>query len=97
LREHHPNITLVEAGDLLIANGGIIGALRLINKAFAIAFPEVKENAGTEQGESAGMKGERPMMESGPDMLNGTGRNSSAIGSSAALTPTVSGGEPRAR
>ena len=42
LRDHHPDIDLKAAGDLVMAAGGIVGALALISKAFELAFPVAK-------------------------------------------------------
>lgn len=39
LLERHPDITLKEAGELIPAAGGLVGAMVLFNKAFQVAFP----------------------------------------------------------
>lgn len=40
LREHHPEITLKEAGEMLPDMGGAVGAMGPITQAFGAAFPE---------------------------------------------------------
>lgn len=40
LRDHHPDIDIRHAGDLLVAAGGAMGGLALVADAFAQAFPE---------------------------------------------------------
>lgn len=42
LREHHPDITLKQAGDLIIPAGGMQKVLGYIEVAFVAAFPEAK-------------------------------------------------------
>jgi len=46
LAEHHPEVTLKEAGELLVAAGGVVGAMKKVNAAFGAAFPEA-EASGT--------------------------------------------------
>lgn len=42
LQEHHPEITVKQAGELIISAGGAISVLGKVNEAFALAFPEVE-------------------------------------------------------
>lgn len=46
LAEHHPELTLKEAGELLVAAGGVVGAMKKVNDAFGAAFPDA-EASGT--------------------------------------------------
>lgn len=46
LAEHHPEVTLKEAGELLVAAGGVVGAMKKVNSAFEAAFPKA-EASGT--------------------------------------------------
>lgn len=39
LSEHHPELDLKAAGELLIAAGGLVGAMQKIEAAIALAFP----------------------------------------------------------
>lgn len=41
LRDSHPDITPSEAGNLIIAAGGIIEAMLLVLKSVSVAFPKV--------------------------------------------------------
>lgn len=42
LRDRHPDITLVAAGELIPHIGGMVGAIEKIGEAFKRAFPETK-------------------------------------------------------
>jgi hypothetical protein len=42
LREHHPDVTLKQAGELIVAAGGAVQVLGRIAEAFALAFPETE-------------------------------------------------------
>lgn len=42
LQEHHPEITIKQAGELIITAGGAIVVLGKVNEAFAAAFPEAE-------------------------------------------------------
>jgi hypothetical protein len=42
LREHHPDISLKEAGELLVAAGGAPLVLAKIDQAFMAAFPQAE-------------------------------------------------------
>lgn len=44
LREHHPGMTLVEAGDVMTEIGGLSKAVELIAEGFTLAFPEPQAN-----------------------------------------------------
>lgn len=43
LREHHPKVSVKEAGDLIIQAGGIAGIMPTIAEALAAGFPEAKD------------------------------------------------------
>lgn len=45
LREHHPDMTLQQAGELIVDAGGAVVVLGAIGQAFNAAFPE-KEAGG---------------------------------------------------
>ncbi len=40
LQEHHPDITVKQAGELIISAGGALVVLGKVNEAFGAAFPE---------------------------------------------------------
>lgn len=42
LLEKHPDITLKEAGELMLAAGGVDVVMKSANKAFAVAFPKTE-------------------------------------------------------
>lgn len=42
LQEHHPEITLKQAGELLVTAGGAAVVLGKVNEAFAAAFPDAE-------------------------------------------------------
>ena len=44
LREHHPSLTLAEAGDVMTEMGGLAKAVEIIAEGFALAFPEPQAN-----------------------------------------------------
>lgn len=46
LAERHPELTLKEAGEMLVAAGGVVGAMKKVNEAFGAAFPQA-EASGT--------------------------------------------------
>jgi hypothetical protein len=46
LAEHHPEMSLKESGELLVAAGGVVGAMKKVNDAFGAAFPKA-EASGT--------------------------------------------------
>jgi hypothetical protein len=46
LREHHPELTLKQAGELIVTAGGAITVLGKIAEAFTAAFPS-QEASGT--------------------------------------------------
>lgn len=46
LREHHPKVSVKEAGDLIIEMGGVAGIMPTVAEALASAFPEAKEVGG---------------------------------------------------
>lgn len=43
LQEHHSDIDLKAAGELIVAAGGMIVAVGIIGKAFMLAFPQAKD------------------------------------------------------
>lgn len=45
LSETHPDMTLKEAGDLIVPAGGIMPVMKIVNTAFGTAFPQ--EASGT--------------------------------------------------
>lgn len=51
LRENHPQITLKQAGELIVSAGGAVVVLGKVAEAFAAAFPET---------EASGTKSPRP-------------------------------------
>lgn len=83
LREHHPDLSLQDAGELIIAAGGLTAMVGKIGEAFAAAFPEGQ--AGSGRG--------RPQK---PGRRNGTGPASTATGAASAATTSRSGEKPRA-
>jgi len=42
LREHHPDMTLKHAGELMLAAGGAVVVLGKVAEAFAAAFPDAE-------------------------------------------------------
>lgn len=42
LQEHHPHMTLKQAGELLVNAGGAMVVLGKVNEAFAAAFPNTE-------------------------------------------------------
>lgn len=46
LQDHHPDIDLAAAGDVMIAAGGAVQAMALIGGAFVAAFPAREGGAG---------------------------------------------------
>ena len=67
LREHHPAVTLKEAGEMIKGLGGITGAMAKINEALVAAFPD----------QAAPESSERPQQ---PGQTNGIGPASSEHG-----------------
>ncbi len=67
LREHHADVTLKQAGEMIIGMGGMMGAMAKLNEALISAFPE----------QAAAGDGERPQQ---PGQTNGIGPASSAHG-----------------
>lgn len=45
LAEHHPKLTLKEAGDLVVLAGGFMKVFECVADSIAAAFPEVREAA----------------------------------------------------
>lgn len=39
LRDHHPNLTVEEAGEIMTQVGGMLPAVGLVTDAFVLAFP----------------------------------------------------------
>lgn len=64
LRERQPEVTVKEAGELMVAAGGMVASLAKINEAFAASFPEAQPLA------------DPPL----PGQKNGTGSASAAPG-----------------
>ena len=54
LRQHHPDIDLIGAGDLIERSGGPGPALDKIGQALISAFPEADETARPRKGAEAG-------------------------------------------
>lgn len=79
LRDHHPEVTQVEAGRLIDAVG-IAEAVGLVGRAFMLAFP---------QEDARGSDARRPL---GAATRSGRGRTSSRHGASSATRPASSGG-----
>lgn len=77
LQEHHPEITVKEAGELIPAAGGMMSVMRMFEKAFKAAFPELKEGDA------------RPRKAGG--LKNGTGPHSTASGAATIGTTKRSG------
>ncbi|MPZ58436.1 MAG: hypothetical protein GEU91_18475 [Rhizobiales bacterium] len=44
LREHHPDLTLKDAGELILGAGGMVGLFPHIERAIAAAFPAATES-----------------------------------------------------
>lgn len=42
LSEHHPELTLEQAGELILPAGGMIGVFGKVSEAMSVAFPEVQ-------------------------------------------------------
>ena len=40
LHEHHPEVSLIEAGELMMAAGGLLTSLAIVTDAMQAAFPE---------------------------------------------------------
>jgi hypothetical protein len=76
LLEHHPDMTLKEAGELILAAGGLVGAMSLFNKAFAGAFEKQDEKP-------------RPRKAGSPK--NGIGPHSTATGAASSAMTSPSG------
>lgn len=70
LVEHHPGITLREAGDLIPKAGGMNGVKTMLTAAFGASFPDEVE-----------VEGDRPQQ---AGQVNGTGSPSTPSGSEAA-------------
>jgi hypothetical protein len=45
LQKHHPTMTVEEAGDLVVALGGLAGAVGAINSSMTAAFGEPEKDA----------------------------------------------------
>ena len=67
LREHHPDISLKDAGELIVAVGGLQKMMEHVGAAFQRAFPD----------DEAKGKGNRPQK---PGQRNGTGPASTRTG-----------------
>lgn len=81
LQEHHPDITEKQAGELIVAAGGLGKIVKLFNDSFERAFPEAKA---------------KNPRKAGGRSTNGTGPLSGEAGQASAGTKTPSGAEPRA-
>jgi hypothetical protein len=84
LQEKHPDVTLMEAGEMIPLAGGVDKIKEVFEDAFATAFPEAAERSGM-----------RPPKPGRPK--NGTGPVSSKRGAASAETQTRSGDERPAR
>lgn len=80
LREHHPEVTVKEAGELIVAAGGLMKFIEVLNNSFAASF-------GLEEGKK------NPRKAGGQ---NGTGLRSTRPGHRSNARPTTSGNERRA-
>lgn len=58
LREHHPELDLKAAGELILAAGGAVEAMVKIGEAFGQAFPSPQNDGAGQVGE---MKVSRPL------------------------------------
>lgn len=76
LLERHPDITLKEAGELIPAAGGLVGAMDLFNKAFTAAFEK---------------PGDKPRPRKAGSPKNGIGPHSTATGAASSVTTNPSG------
>lgn len=85
LQEHHPELTLKDAGDLIPAAGGMKAITKAIEEALVRMSPDIAKEAG----------GEAHPPTAGQAM-NGTGPHSSPSGQASGETPTTSGEGPRA-
>lgn len=47
LIEHHPDITVKQAGELILAAGGAIAVMGKFNEALIAAFPKAEDGDGT--------------------------------------------------
>ena len=83
LREHHPDITVKDAGELIPAAGGMSALLTLFSKAFASSFPSL-ENKST-----------RPRQAGNP--RNGIGPHSIDSGAASGATTKASGERHRGK
>ena len=45
LIEHQPDVTLREAGDIMVKAGGMLAIMTKINESLVLAFPEAKESS----------------------------------------------------
>lgn len=50
LAEHHPDITLKQAGELIVPAGGFIKVFEKVSEAIAVAFPAADPAAPKEKG-----------------------------------------------
>lgn len=50
LREHHPEITLKQAGELIVSAGGAVEVLGKVSEAIGKAFPAGGGKAGPQRG-----------------------------------------------
>ncbi|RZJ01815.1 MAG: hypothetical protein EON90_02060 [Brevundimonas sp.] len=81
LRQHHPDLDLIAAGDLIEQMGGGGVALQKIGEALQSAFPDAPEGAETANPRKGAAAG--------------TGRRSSSRGSPPNKTRKPSGGQPQ--
>lgn len=77
LREHHPELSVKEAGELIPAAGGIAELIKLFGEAFSASFPQPKAN------------GSRPQKAGSP--RNGIGPHSTVTGAVSGGTTNPSG------
>lgn len=82
LTEHHPNITVKDAGELIAAAGGLVRIVSLFGEAFAAAFPQPE--------------GKQNPRKAGSPKASGTGPRSTASGRASGVIPTTSGDAPHA-
>lgn len=85
LQEHHPEMTLQDAGELIPAAGGLKAITKSIEEALVRMSPDIAKEAGVD-----------PHPQTAGQAQNGTGPHSSRSGAASEEIPTTSGGELRA-
>lgn len=80
LQEHHPELTVKEAGELIPKAGGMLKVMETFGAAFSAAFPQEKDDSP------------RPQKAGSP--RNGTGPHSTVPGVASGGTTKASGEKP---